>query len=41
MIKVGQRVSFYAFEEMKGFASELNRGKKTKGTVIYVNENHR
>lgn len=40
MIEVGQKVTFDPFTEMRGFSSEMNRGKKVTGTVVMVNEPH-
>ena len=39
-IEAGQKVRFDPFLDIKGFASELNRGKKVTGTVVYVNHPH-
>lgn len=40
MIEVGQKVKFDPFAEIMGFASDLSRGKKATGTVVYVNAPH-
>lgn len=40
MIEVGQKVKFDPFAEITGFSSDLNRGKKVTGTVVYVNAPH-
>ena len=40
MIKLGQEVRFDPFKDITGFASEDNRGKVIKGTVVMVNEPH-
>ena len=41
MIEVGQKVKFDPFEELTGFGSESNRGKRVTGTVVMVNESHK
>lgn len=41
MITVDTKVWFDPFEEMTGFASELNRGQIVTGKVVYVNYPHR
>ena len=40
-MEVGQKVRFDPFLDIKGFASELNRGNKVTGTVVYVNHPHK
>lgn len=40
MITVDTKVRFDPFEEMTGFASELNRGQMVTGRVVYVNYPH-
>lgn len=37
-VVIGQKVRFDPFLHITGFSSEMNRGKKVTGTVIYVNE---
>lgn len=41
MIKVGQKVRFDPFKELKGFGAEDNRGKMVTGTVVMVNYEHK
>lgn len=37
MILIDQQVVFDPFKDITGFSSEMNRGKKVFGTVVYVN----
>ena len=41
MIKVGQKVRFDPFKELKGFGAEDHRGEFVTGTVVMVNEPHK
>ena len=41
MIKVGQKVRFDPFKELKGFGAEDNRGNYVTGTVVMVNAPHK
>ena len=40
-ITVGQKVSLDPFRDMTGFASDMNRGRRVRGVVVYVNEPHK
>lgn len=40
MVLIDDKVIFDPFEEITGFASEINRGKYVTGTVVYVNYEH-
>lgn len=41
MIKLGQKVYFDPFTDLRGFSSDLNRGKKVTGEVVYINKPHK
>lgn len=40
-VELGQKVRFDPYIEVKGFASELNRGNTVTGTVVYINAAHK
>lgn len=40
-VKVGQRVRFDPYIDIKGFGTEMNRGNLTTGVVTFVNHAHR
>lgn len=40
MIKLGQKVYFDPFVDLRGFSSDLNRGQKVTGEVVYINKRH-
>lgn len=40
-IKIGQKVRFDPFRDITGFASDMNRGRDVRGTVVYINEPHK